>query len=635
MRSRDGLVPGGGFVSVVRENVAAYGDQRSFTFVTEERGPGRTYKETVLGFAELDRSARALAARLQAYDLQDRAVMLLYPEGLEFVTAFLACLYARVLAVPAPLPELDAGRSGRTRRIIADADIRWVLTDRAHRGKLDKWLADAGLADHVGCLDTETDMGADPRDWSTPLIGPDTLAFLQYTSGSTSEPKGVMVSHGNLLYNAEEIKQAIRGCPDTVGTGWVPHYHDMGLVGQFLQPLYMGCRYVFTSPITFIKRPVLWLELATRHHATIMLAPNFGYELCLRRVTDQQLEGLDLRSLRTAKNGAEPVRAATMERMVERFGPVGFRPDVWMPCYGMAETTLLIAGASFGGGAVVRDFDADALTRNQAIPVDAPPAEAAAAERGERRSPDDRPAPDGSAEPGVRRSPDDRSAAEGSAERSVRRLVGNGSPVTLDVRIVDPETGVVQPAGRVGEIWVRGGNVAQGYWRRPEQTRETFHAFTADGAGPYLRTGDLGFVADGELYVTGRIKDLIIVNGRNIHAHDLEEAAQAANPKARNTAAFAIDTGTEQVVIVQEVGTAPGGEIPLSELAARTKARVARAFDLPELGVVLAARGAVRRTTSGKIQRGRTRQALLDGKINCLSADLQPDVSKQISQKRD
>lgn len=614
MRSRDGFAGGGfsgrfgasfnagfsgGFVSVVRENAASYGDRRCFTFVSEERGPGRTYRETELGFAELDRRARALAARLQAYNLQDRAVMLLYPEGLEFVTAFLGCLYARVLAVPAPMPDLDAGRSGRTRRIIADADIRWVLTDRAHRGPLEKWLAEAGLAGEIGCLDTETDVGAHPDDWSTPDIGPDTLAFLQYTSGSTSEPKGVMVSHGNLLYNAEEIKRRIQGCPDTIGTGWVPHYHDMGLVGQFLQPLYLGCRYVFTSPITFIKRPVLWLELVTRHRATIMLAPNFGYELCLRRITDRQLEGLELSSLRTAKNGAEPVRAATLERMVERFGPVGFRPDVWMPCYGMAETTLLITGASFGSGAVVRDFDADALTHDQAIPVDDSP------------------------------------AVNSTAERGVRRLVGNGSAVTLDVQIVGPESGVVRPPGRVGEIWVRGGSVAKGYWNRPTQTSETFHAFTADGAGPYLRTGDLGFVVDGELYVTGRIKDLIIVNGRNIHAHDLEEAAQAANPKARNSAAFSIDTGMEQVVIVQEVSTAPGGETPLCELAALTKARVARAFDLPALSVVLAGRGAVRRTTSGKIQRGLTRQALLDGKINKLATDLQPDVSKQISQKRD
>ncbi|MEU5884432.1 fatty acyl-AMP ligase [Spirillospora sp. NPDC047279] len=620
MRDHGDSAPAGGFVSVVRENVLRHGDLRSFTFVTEERGVGRKYRETELGFAELDRRARALAARLQAFGLQDKAVMLLYPEGLEFVTAFLGCLYARVVAVPSPLPELDSGRSGRTRRIIADADISWILTDTAHRGKLEKWLADSGMAGEVGVLDTQNETAAgsavDAALWSMPVIGRDTLAFLQYTSGSTSEPKGVMVSHGNLLYNAEEIKRAINGCSDTIGTGWVPHYHDMGLVGQFLQPLYMGCRYVFTSPITFVKRPVLWLELITRHRATIMLAPNFGYELLLRRVTDDQLEGLDLSSLQTAKNGAEPVRAATLERMAERFGPVGFDPDAWMPCYGMAETTLLISGAPFGTGSVVRDFDGEALTRDLAVPPSA-------------------------------------SGTQGE----VRRLVSNGRAVSLDVRVVDPGTREALPPCRVGEIWVRGGSVAQGYWRRPAQTLETFRAFTLDGDGPYLRTGDLGFVADGELYVTGRIKDLIIVNGRNIHAHDIEEAAQAANPAARNTAAFAVDLGegrnglnglngrdghsdhgghdgnalVEQVVVVQEVSASRG----TPELASSTKERVARAFGLPALTVVLAGRGAVRRTTSGKIQRALTRDAFLEGRITALAADAEPVLSKQISQKRD
>lgn len=337
------------FVSLVRENVREHGDGRSFTFVSEE--PGRTYRENVLGFAELDRRARALACRLEARGLRDRAVLLLYPEGLAFLPAFLGCLYARVVAVPAPLPDLDAERFGRTRRIIEDADVTLILTDTAHRDKIDGWLAQSGLKGRVHCLDTEADQkDVDPGEWSPPEFGPDTLAFLQYTSGSTSDPKGVMVTHGNLLCNGEEIKRRIEGTSDTVGVGWVPHYHDMGLVGQFLQPLYLGCRYVFTSPITFIKRPVLWLELITRYRGTITVAPNFGYDLVLRRVNDRQMDGLDLSSLRVAKNGAEPIRAATLERMTERFAPVGFRPEMWMPCYGMAETTLLISAAPSAAG---------------------------------------------------------------------------------------------------------------------------------------------------------------------------------------------------------------------------------------------------------------------------------------------
>ena len=596
------------FVSLVRDNVQTYGDDRSFTFISEE--PGRKYKENVLGFAELDRKARALACRLEARGLRDRAVLLLYPEGLEFITAFLACLYARVIAVPAPLPDLDAGRFGRTRRIIEDADIALILTDTAHRATLDAWLRAAGLRHRVHCLDTQAGKDADPGDWTPPEFAPGTLAFLQYTSGSTSDPKGVMVCHGNLLCNGEEIKRRIEGSPDTVGVGWVPHYHDMGLVGQFLQPLYLGCRYVFTSPITFIKRPVLWLELITRYRGTITVAPNFGYELALRRVTDKQLDGLDLSSLTVAKNGAEPVRASTLEALTERFGPVGFRPGMWMPCYGMAETTLLVTGAPVGGGPVIRDFDAEALSKDEAVPL---------------------PSPD-SANPNV-------VSRVGAGPEGVRRLVSSGRPVTLDVRIVDPETRAERPEGRVGEIWVRGGSVARGYWGSPEESRITFGARTITGDGPYLRTGDLGFILAGELFVTGRIKDLIIVNGRNIHAHDIEEAARAAHPAALAGAAFAIDGaidadvgggldgGREHVVLVQEISTRAAAGAPLDELAALIKARVARAFELPAVSVVLAARGTVRHTTSGKLQRRLTREAFLTGQITALADDLESDVA--------
>ncbi|MEU6034758.1 fatty acyl-AMP ligase [Actinomadura sp. NPDC047616] len=609
--------PRGDFVSVVRDAVEEHGDRHGFTFVSEEPGPGRRYRETGLGFAELDRRARVLACLLEERGLRDTAVLLLYPEGLEFLAAFLGCLYARVVAVPAPLPALDAGRADRTLRIIDDADVTWILTDAAHREPLEGWLAGAGLTGRVRCLDTETisaDPGADPGGRPTPRLESGTPAFLQYTSGSTSAPKGVLVTHGNLLCNGEEIRRRIDGSAGTVGVGWVPHYHDMGLVGQFLEPLYLGCRYVFTSPITFIKRPVLWLELITRHRATITVAPNFGYELCLRRVTDAQLDGLDLGSLRTVKNGAEPVRAATLERMVERFGAVGFRREMWMPCYGMAETTLLIAAAPAGAGPVVRSFDAEALGRGEAVPAAS--------------------APSAPFEPVAARgdAPTARPGASRAGGAGVRRLVSSGRPVTLDVRVVDPRTRVPLPDGRVGEIWVRGGSVAHGYWRDPEATRATFGALTADGTGPYLRTGDLGFRADGELYVTGRIKDLIIVNGRNLYAHDIEEVAQAAHPAARTTAAFRLDAdenepgGGERVVVVQEISTGAAGGTPLGELAALTRERVARAFGLPAVSVVLARRGAVRRTTSGKTQRRATRRDFLDGRIAVLAADLEPGL---------
>ena len=577
------------FVSVLRDNVRAHGNSRGFTFVTEERGPGHKYREEELGLADLDRKARALAGHLDALGVRRGAVLLLYPAGLDFISAFVGCLYGQVIAVPAPFPELDAGRAERTLRIIRDADIRWILTDSAHRQKLEGWLAESGLDGEVRCLATDVDVEADPDGWTMPRYDPDTSAFLQYTSGSTSDPKGVEVTYGNLLRNAEEINARIEGGAHTVGIGWVPHYHDMGLVGQILHPLYMGGRYVLMSPITFIKRPVVWLEMVTRHRATIIVGPNFGYELLLRRVTDAQLAELDLSSLLIVKNGAEPVLAGTLDRMVERFGPAGFRREMWMPCYGMAETTLLISAAPLGQGPVVRAFDFESLTRNRAVP---------------RR---------------------------GATEDGTRRLVSSGRPVTLDVRVVDPATRAELPEGRVGEIWVSGGSVARGYWRRPRETKATFQAVTAAGGPTYLRTGDLGFIADGELYVTGRIKDLIIVNGHNIYAHDLEEVSRSAHPATRTAAAFSLDalggSGQERVIIVQEVIPAAARDMGLAELASYTRDMVARAFGLPSLSVVLSGPGAVRRTTSGKIQRGLTRQAFLDGKIKQLAGDLEPSVA--------
>lgn len=569
------------FIETIREHVRERGDEPAFTFVSEAEGPGRAYREEVLGYAELDRRARALATWLQSHGMQDRAVLLLYPEGLHFIAAFLGCLYARAIAVPSPMPWQGSTRLQRTERIIRDADIGLILTDSANRAAVDAWLGERDLEGSVECLPTDADL-ADPGDWSRPRVAPGTLALLQYTSGSTSDPKGVMVTHGNLLHNQQDIQRCCSTSPDTVAVGWIPHYHDMGLIGLILQPLYTGGRSVITSPLTFLMNPAVWLEMITRHRGTQVVAPNFGYELCVRRVRDEQLEGLDLSALRSALTGAEPIRAGTLERMEKRFAKAGFRPDVWLPCYGMAETTLMVTGARAGDGALIREFDREALALNRAV-----------------------------------------TAAEGGG----RRLVSSGRPISLDVRIVDPATRAELPPGRVGEIWVRGGSVALGYWGRPAETREAFRAVTAEGHGPYLRTGDLGFLADGELYVTGRLKDMIVVNGRNVYAHDIEEAARDMHPAARTAAAFALNTGREQVVVVQEISKSAANGTRLSELAARTRDRLAREFGLPALSVVLSERGSVRRTTSGKVQRRLTRQAFLDGEIAELASDLDPDVA--------
>ncbi|MBG0830937.1 fatty acyl-AMP ligase [Planomonospora sp. ID67723] len=582
------------FVQRVRAQAERYGHERSYTFVEDRRGE---LAESRLTFAEVDGRARSTAAWLAGRRMEDQTALLLHPAGLEFLTAFLGCLYSRTIAVPSPLPQTDPRALERAEGIIKDADVRLVLTDAANRDMLAGWLREVGLDGTVECVATDTLDLPDPGAWTEPEIGPDTLAYMQYTSGSTSEPRGVMLTHANLLHNENEIWRAIGSPEEGVGVGWLPHYHDMGLIGMLLQPIYAGGDLYFASPISFVMRPALWLEMISRYRAGYTVAPNFAYEWCAARVTDAQTAGLDLSSLRFALNGAEPVRPSTLRTMVRRFGPVGFSERAWAPAYGMAEATLVITATPLGQGPRIRRFDAAALERHEAVP---------------------------------------------SGGGSGVELVGCGRPVTMVVEIVDPDTRVPLGDGRVGEIWVRGGSVARGYWQREEATRDAFAGRTAGGGGPFLRTGDLGFVLDGELYVTGRIKDVVIVNGRNLYPQDLEEAAREVHPALGAAAAFGVQParvaeGTaaresgEHVVVVQEVREQRLGGVSAPELARRVQAELARVFGVPSMSVVLVQRGGVGKTTSGKIQRSRTRELLLTGLLPAVHAEVTAEVAAEIA----
>ncbi|MBG0817989.1 fatty acyl-AMP ligase [Planomonospora sp. ID82291] len=568
------------FVQRVRAQAERHGHERSYTFVRDRAG---RLSESRLTFAGLDARAGSLGAWLARRRMEDRTALLLYPAGLEFLAAFLGCLYSRVVAVPSPLPQTDPRALERAAGIIKDADVRLVLTDAAHHGPLAAWLREAGLDGAVECVATDALALPGPDEWTEPEIGPDTLAYLQYTSGSTSEPRGVMLTHANLLHNENEIWRAIGSPTEGVGVGWLPHYHDMGLIGMLLQPIHAGGDLYFASPVDFVMRPALWLEMISRYRAEYTVAPNFAYEWCAARVTDAQAAGLDLSSLKFALNGAEPVRTGTLRTMVRRFGPIGFGERVWAPAYGMAEATLVITATPVGRGPTIRRFDAAALERHEAVP----------------------------GETGV-------------------ELVGCGRPVTMTVEVVDPETREDLGEGRVGEIWVRGGSVARGYWQRDEATGAAFAGRTAAGRGPYLRTGDLGFLLDGELYVTGRIKDVIIVKGRNLYPQDLEEAARGVHPALGVAAAFGVEPqdgpAGEHVVVVQEVRRERLGADGVGDgeaaVARRVQGELARAFGVASLSVVLVERGGVGRTTSGKIQRSRTRELLLTGLLPVVHAEL-------------
>ncbi|MFE1416712.1 fatty acyl-AMP ligase [Streptomyces sp. NPDC085524] len=579
------------FTELILDRAQTLGEADAHVFLRDTlAGP----VEERLSYAGLDAAARTLAVRLRAHGAQGQPVLLLYPQGSEFLKAFTGCLYAGAIAVPAPLPGDRGERLKRVSGIIKDTGARLVLTDEANAAEVSLWLAMETRAEVVvlasDVIGADATGGAPADDWQPPATGPDDLAFLQYTSGSTSRPRGVMVSHRNLLANEAAIGRALGTSPADRFGSWLPHYHDMGLIAHLLHPLWLGSASVQMSATAFVKRPVHWLRMISEYGVTVGGGPNFCYDLCLRRVTDAQLAELDLSSWRLALNGAEPVRADTLDAFTARFAAAGLRAESTYPAYGLAEATLIVSGTVPG-----RPY------RHRA-------ADPAALEHDELRAP-----------------------APGAAGRT---LVSSG-PVDqdFDLRIVDPVDGRPLPDGRVGEIWLRGDSVAQGYWRRPADTAHTFHAVLAGGDSGFLRTGDLGVVEDGELYVTGRLKEVIILNGRNIYPQDVEWAVREVSPAlgAGHGAVFTVDADREQLVIVQEVRAPHADWDRLQALACRVQALVGRDFDVPAGNVVLIRPGTLRRTTSGKIQRTLMRRLFLEGGLSSLYEVLDPAVRELLA----
>ncbi|GHG99655.1 fatty acyl-AMP ligase [Streptomyces lanatus] len=574
-------------VRFLREKVWLLGNTRWYARVDSVRG--ELVEVERLGYEQLDARARAVGALLADRTAPGAHVMLMYPSGLEFFAVFLGCLYAGRVAVPAPLPDTDRRALRRAEGIIRDAGIGLILSDASRRPALSEWLAGAEPERQVECVATDKDVPPAPDDWSPVSQDLSATAYIQYTSGSTSEPRGVVISHRNLLHNLlsirerlvpDEVLDELRHDPAPTGAGWLPHYHDMGLVGMLLSPLASYGNLVFCSPVAFIAHPELWLRMISRYRAFYTFAPNFGYDWLLRSLKGTQLTDLDpeldLDCLRYALSGGEPVRADVLGAVARRLAPVGFRTDIWAPGYGLAEATLLVTGTRCGQGPTVGRFDRDALEAGQALP-----------------------APDGV------------------------ELVASGRPSGVDVRIVDPVTSHPVKDGQVGEIWVRGDSVALGYLGNPRATAEHFAATTADGEGPYLRTGDLGFFQEDELYVTGRAKDLIIVNGRNIHPQDIERVGETADPATGPSAAFALpdSSGREHIVLVQEIRPRQLDGRSAATLAGLIRERVARDLRLA-VRVVIVGPMSVPRTTSGKIQRSRAREELRASRLGALHSDL-------------
>ena len=566
------------FVNLVQDRAVLHPDQVIFTFLPDgETESGR------LTYGKLDQQARAIAACLQEYKGQGERALLLYQPGLEFITAFLGCLYAGVIATPAYPPRPNRSFA-RLKAIIKDAGAIFALTTASLKEKITEKLT---KKTELTCLATDSIPAANAHNWQ-PLegINEDSLAFLQYTSGSTGTPKGVMVTHGNLIHNSHLISECFQNTSDTIGGSWLPPYHDMGLIGGILQPIYAGISTIILPPISFLQRPLRWLKAISTYKITTTGGPNFAYEMCLNSINPKQKADLDLSSWELAFSGAEPVRAETIAKFSEYFAECGFRQEAFYPCYGMAETTLIVSGAEKYSPPIIKNVSTSALTANEIVFTD-------------------------------------------SEAQDSQALVSSGKLATnLQGIIVNPDTLEECAENQVGEIWVKGDSIAKGYWQRKELTNAIFQAYTSDTqSGPFLRTGDLGFISDGELFVTGRLKDLIIIRGRNHYPQDIEETVgnchEAIN--SESGAAFAIEVKEEeQLVVIFEVKRTFLRKINQDETLAQEifkaiRQSIAENHELQVYSILLLKTGSIPKTSSGKIARHACKRNFLGDKLKVVA----------------
>jgi acyl-CoA synthetase (AMP-forming)/AMP-acid ligase II len=560
---------------------AAQPDGRAYVVLSD-----RGREEASITFADLAQRAAGLAQQISACAAPGDRALLVCPNGIGCMVGFFACVLAGIVAVPLMPPRRNAARDASA-GILADCAPRLGLAPRAliagERGDLVGHFADAA---DLAWLAVDAAPPAPPEALQSRAGAGADIAFLQYTSGSTSAPKGVMVSHANLLANLAMIARAFGNTRASTYVSWVPLYHDMGLIINALQSLYVGAPCVLLAPVAFMQRPLLWLRAISDYRAEVAAAPNFAYDLCCDRYRPEQMEGIDLSGWQLALNGAEPVRADTIRRFVATFAPHGFAGDAIYPAYGMAEATVLIAAGRRGGGATIRTLSRDGLRRHRALPPPPPLHD------------------------------------DGDAQEVVgcgRALVGEA------IAIVDPDRSRRLPPCEIGEIWLAGANVARGYWRNPAASQAAFGARIAgeDDGGRWLRTGDLGFLDDdGELFITGRIKEIVIVRGANHYPQDIEYTVAACHPALRRHggAAFTVPEArdAERLVIVQEVERTWRHRIIADELAARIRAAVVGAHDIAPYEIALLRPGALPKTTSGKIQRALSRQLWLEGSLDRL-----------------
>jgi acyl-CoA synthetase (AMP-forming)/AMP-acid ligase II len=579
-------------VELVGHRAAMQPDSVAYTFLESGEHAGAQFT-----WAALDRRCRAIGAAIAARVPKDSRVLVMYPPGLDFVAGFFGCLYGGAIAVPTYPP--SGGRVDRTvarlRGMIRDAGITLILGPSSHSVRLPQLTI--LVPELAGLPFLAADEIPDDRaeGWRGPAHVRNGIAFLQYTSGSTATPRGVMVTHANLLHNLAASAALARHDDESVSVSWLPVNHDMGLIEGVLQPAYSGFPAYLMSPAAFLQRPARWLQAISRLRATHSGGPNFAYDLAVRRVRPCDRAALDLSCWRVAFNGSEPVRKETLEVFQRTFGECGFRWEAFKPAYGLAESTLLVTSRLRGETPLCIDVDKQALAAGRVVV----------------RTP-------------------------GGGERRTVSLVASGSPAPdAGIVIVDPERRVRCSPDCVGEIWVSGPSVARGYWRQPKETARTFQAFLGNGEGPYLRTGDLGFVHDDQLFVTGRIKDVLIVRGLKHYPQDLELTAERASAVLRPgcCAAIAVECGGEEraaiVAEIDAVEAAPDANALSGTIAAIRRA-IADVHQIAPCAVVLVPAGSLPKTTSGKLQRYVCRDLFLSSELPSSAEWLDADLTEEL-----
>lgn len=536
----------------------------------------------LLNYAQLNNNIKNIAQFLSESTQKGDRVVLMFQPGLEFIQAFFACLYVGLVAVPVYPPSGRKEDWMKLSTIAQDSGASMFVLDKHNREQANKWLSEESWFVNRH-FDIDEGLRTDWVDVQAVQSSLNELAFLQYTSGSTGDPKGVMVSHGNLLANQQLIKEKFAHDSTTTVAGWLPQYHDMGLIGNILQPIYLGTSAVLMSPAAFLQNPIRWLELISSRKISTSGGPNFAYQVCAERITEQQKQSLDLSSWKVAFNGAEPINPKTLTLFSEAFAECGFSPRAFYPCYGLAESTLLTTGGDVSALPIEVTVCANALKNNQAVEV------------------------------------------SGDSPDAVT-IVGCGSISDSEASVVDYQTQQLCTEGGVGEIWLRGYSTTLGYWNRSELNEQAYNAKLAGSSDAYMRTGDLGFVLRGQLFITGRLKDLIIIRGKNYYPQDIEFAVQQEVPELNisSGACFSVNIdGIEQLVLVNEIKRTALRKLDKEGCVQRIKLAVRRACGLSLYDVVLTRPNRVLKTSSGKIRRNECKKRYLDNRIEYLYQDRQ------------